>query len=333
MTTFSTPFGRYMYHRLPFGVCHAGGDYSRRVSAIFDDIPNCRRIIEDILIFSETYEEHISLVQQVFQRAADNQIAINTGKIQFAQPSVLLGGYILNNTGFQPNPEILSAISRFTTPANITEMRAFHGLCQQMGNFSDNLAVALAPLYPLLKKNFHWEWTTQYEAAFNAAHFELSSPAELSFYNPGLPMALHVDASRLRGLGFILRQQDPNGKWNVVQASFLSDAETRYGMIELECLGAAWAMQKCRQVLKGLPSFLLLTDHRPLIPILNDYNLDKLDNARILRLRLKMQRYAFTARWIPGEESLMADALLRSPIRTAYSEMNWRKVQHHSPPV
>jgi hypothetical protein len=54
----------------------------------------------------------------VFQRAADNQIAINTGKIQFAQPSVLFGGYILNNTGFQPNPELLSAISRFPTPTS-----------------------------------------------------------------------------------------------------------------------------------------------------------------------------------------------------------------------
>ena len=48
MTTFSTPLGRYMYRRLPFGICHAGDDYSRRVSAVFDDLPNCRRIIEDI---------------------------------------------------------------------------------------------------------------------------------------------------------------------------------------------------------------------------------------------------------------------------------------------
>ncbi|KZS09590.1 Uncharacterized protein APZ42_026149 [Daphnia magna] len=154
MTTFSTPFGRYMYHRLPFGVCHAGDDYSRRVSAVFDDIPNCRRIIEDILIFSETYEEHVSLVKQVFQRAADIQIAINTSKIKFAQPSVLFGGYILSSTGFRPNPELLSAISRFPNPTNITEMRAFHGLCQQMGNFSDNLAAALAPLAPPPKKEF-----------------------------------------------------------------------------------------------------------------------------------------------------------------------------------
>jgi hypothetical protein len=206
MTTFSTPFGRYMYRRLPFGICHAGDDYSRRVSAVFDDLPNCRLIIEDILIFSETYDEHVGLVRQIFQRAAEHQIAINTRKIQFAQPSVLFGGYILSSTGFSPNPELLSAISKFPAPTNITEMRAFHGLCQQMGNFSQSLAAAL------LKKNYQWEWTSQHESSFNEARKELSSSAELSFYDPALPTALHVDASRLRGLGFVLRQQSRDEK-------------------------------------------------------------------------------------------------------------------------
>ncbi len=73
-------------------------------------------------------------------------------------------------------------------------------------------------------------------------------------------------------------------------------------------------MRKCRQFLEGLPSFHLLTDHRPLIPILNDYFLDKLDNPRILRLRLSMQRYSFTASWVPGKQNVMADALSRSPV-------------------
>jgi hypothetical protein len=70
-------------------------------------------------------------------------------------------------------------------------------------------------------------------------------------------------------------------------------------MIELECLSAAWAMHKGRQFLEGLPSFELVTDHKLLIPILNSYAMDKLDNPRLLRLRLKMQRYSFVARWVP----------------------------------
>ena len=69
---------------------------------------------------------------------------------------------------------------------------------------------------------------------------------------------------------------------------FLSAAETRYVMIELECLGAAWAMSKCRQFLEDLPNFEMVVDHKPLVPILNAYSLDKLDNPRLLRLQLKM---------------------------------------------
>jgi hypothetical protein len=151
-------------------------------------------------------------------------------------------------------------------------MRAFHGLCQQAGNFSDDLATVLRPLAPLLQKDFAWEWTVQHEKDFKAARESLSSLSELSFYDPASPTSLHVNASRLRGLGFILRQQKADGSWNVVQAG------SRYAMIELECLAAAWAMRKCHQFLEGLPSFQLVTDHRPLIPILNDYHLDKLES-------------------------------------------------------
>jgi hypothetical protein len=100
-----------------------------------------------------------------------------------------------------------------------------------------------------------------------------------------IPQALHVDASRLFGLVFILKQEDADGNWRMVQAGsrYLSDVESRYSMIKLECL------HKWLQFINGLPHFDLFTDHRPLIPILNDYSLDKLDNPRILHLRLKMQ--------------------------------------------
>ena len=72
-------------------------------------------------------------------------------------------------------------------------------------------------------------------------------------------------------------------------------------------------MKQCRQFLEGL-HFDLITDHRSLVPILNDYALDKLDNQRLLRLRLKMSRYTFTAKWVPHKLNVEADAVSRSPI-------------------
>ena len=72
-------------------------------------------------------------------------------------------------------------------------------------------------------------------------------------------------------------------------------------------------MQRCRQFLEGLKHFKLVVDHKPLIPILNEYTLNKLDNPRLLRLRMKMQRYSFTAPWIPGKDNVEADAFSRAP--------------------
>ena len=134
------------------------------------------------------------------------------------------------------------------------------------------------------------------------------------YYDQSQPKELFSDASCLRGLGFILKQQQSDGQWRMVQAGsrFITPAESRYAMIELGNLGAAWSMSKCKQFLEGLPIFELVLVHRPLIPILNDYTLDQLDNQRLLRLRLKMSRFCFHARWVPGTPNIEADALSRS---------------------
>lgn len=197
LTTFSTPFGRYQYLRLPFGVSHAEGDYGRRVYEVFDDLPACRRVVEDVVVFSKTYAEHVQLVRQLFKRAADHNVSINVSKLVFAQSSVNFGGYLIDSSGFRPHPNLTRAIRDFPVPTNITDVRSFCGLCQQVGNFSTLLASTLLPLSPLLKKGFAWEWTSSHNDVFNKARLALSDVSELAFYDPGLPTALHVDASRL----------------------------------------------------------------------------------------------------------------------------------------
>ena len=104
LTTFSTPFGRFQYRRLPFGVTHAGDDCSRRVSDIFDNLPNSRRIIEDVLIFSENYEEHLELVRTLFERAAEHGVSLNKKKLVFAVPSIKFGGYIVDEKRIPAGP-------------------------------------------------------------------------------------------------------------------------------------------------------------------------------------------------------------------------------------
>ena len=102
----------------------------------------------------------------------------------------------------------------------------------------------------------------------------------------------------------------------LVQAGsrFLSDAETRYAVIELEMLAVCWAIKKCRVFLAGFQHFDVATDHNPLIPILNTCRLDEVENPRLQRLKSRLMAYNFTAQWTKGSNHCAADALSRNPV-------------------
>ena len=88
----------------------------------------------------------------------------------------------------------------------------------------------------------------------------------------------------------------------LVQAGsrFLSEAESCYAIIELEILAVAWAVIKCKIFLAGLQTFQIITDHNPLIPILNSHHLDEIKNPRLQRLRHRLMAYNFKAVWCKG---------------------------------
>lgn len=316
LTTFSTPFGLFQYTRLPMGISHSGDSFGSRYHQIFGDLP-IAICVEDMCVYTATYPEMLALTKEIAERADKYNVSFNTKKTigAFASQEGDFAGYRLDRNGYGPSPGLTRAIAEFPRPNDKTDLRSFNGLCQQVGLFSNEIAAALAPFAPLLKKQAAFVWLDDHDKAFVAARRLLSNVPALAYYDPSRPTELFSDASRLRGLGFILKQQQSDGQWRMVQAGsrFIAPAESRYAMIELECLGAAWAMSKCKQFLEGLPTFELVLDHRPLIPILNDYSLDQLDNQRLLRLRLKMSRFCFHARWVPGTQNIEADALSRSP--------------------
>ena len=155
----------------------------------------------------------------------------------------------------------------------------------------------MEPFRPLLKKDSLFQWLPEHEDAFAHTKCHLTSPPVLMYFAVNCQTLLATDASRLNGLGFDLLQM-VNGTWKPVQASsqFLTPAESHYAMTELEALGACWAMKKCNMYLQGLPYFMLVTDHQPLIPILNSKGISDVKNPRLRRLVVKMLPYSFTSK-------------------------------------
>ena len=225
-------------------------------------------------------------------------------------------GYIVSSDGIKADPTKIEAISEFPAPTNITELRSFMGMANQLGGFTHLLSEAAGPLRDLLKPKNAFLWSPQHEEAFTKTKEILCSPHILVAFDPNLETMLQTDASRLKGVGFALLQKH-QATWKLVQAGsrFITETESNYAMVELELLAVVWAMRKCRIYLQGLPNFELIVDHKPLESILNTQTLDMVDNPRIQRLKEKLSAFIFHTTWRKGKDHVIPDALSRAPCR------------------
>ena len=324
LTAFMTPFGRFRYLRLAFGLNSAGDVFTLRYGNAIDKATDGLRATEDTLIRGSTSSELVANTRKFFDACRENGITLNMRKIQWDKKEVLFGGFLLDPTGYRLDPALNKALLEFPVPTSPTDVRSFFGLANQLCYFSDEIADTLAPIKSLLKKGVMFQWLPEHQVAFEKAREHLASPKKLAYYCPRRPTRLIVDASRLNGLGFVLKQCQDDNTWRAVQAGsrFLSSAETRYAMIELECLAIAWACEKCKMFVDGLPrkQFQVWTDHAPLVPILDRQALPDIANRRLQRLKMKIDHLTFETVWIKGTDNVEADSLSRHPCAKATPE-------------
>ena len=323
-TTFITPWGRYKFLRAVMGLSSSQDEYERRGNEAVGDIPDIYKIVDDILCATSSAKKNLRTVLEVLERCRKHKVTLSPEKFHFCQPEVQYVGFILSEKGTMADPAKVKAITDFPTPSNLTDLRSFFGLVNQLGDFSTGIAEAGDPLRPLLRTKNVFRWEEQHTEAFNKVKETLSSPPILAAYDPSLPTMLQTDASRLKGLGYALLQQHDT-KWRLIQCGsrFITETESRYSMIELELLGVVWAARKCKLYLQGLQHFDLIVDHKPLVPILNSYTLDMIETPRIQRLKEKLQLYNFTATWRKGKEHAIPDALSRAPVLDPTEEDKW----------
>ena len=318
-TAFFTPFGIYRYITLPMGYAASQDIFTDRFGGAVDDVVQAR-VTEDCLITASDCQMFLKRLDKFFARCKEAGIVLNTKKFQMGS-EVIFGGFKLNANGYSLDPSLHEAIRKFPPPRNITKLRSFMGLVNQATSFTKKISGLTMLLKDLLKSKNDFVWMAEHQKAFEMAREKLSTVQELTYYDHRRPTKLFTDASRLNGLGFVLKQQQGDGSWRIVQAGsrFLSSAETRYAMVELELLAIAWAMQKARPYLEGI-NFDVMTDHKPLIPILNNYALSEIENKRLQRLKMKLDGFTFEAHYIAGKDNIEADALSRAPVNQPTEE-------------
>ena len=152
--------------------------------------------------------------------------------------------------------------------------------------------------------------------AFRQVKTQLASATTLAYYRPGRPVRVFTDAACTKGFDYAVQQLQPDNEWRplMVGSRALTAAETRYAPIEAELTAVAWALRKARKFLVGAPRFVVYTDHRPLVLLVNNKRFDVVANARLLRSLLKCRDFDLEVQYIEGTANVFADVLSRHPV-------------------
>ena len=140
-----------------------------------------RQIVDDIVIYDSTIEDHVSHVRQFLQHYAEKQIALNPQKCNFCVTKVKFAGFHLSFEGYQVDQSITDAISQFPKPTNHIDLRSFFGLVNQLSSSSSTVATLLTPLRSLLSTKNDFLWSDNHEKAFKAAKEAITAVPILSY--------------------------------------------------------------------------------------------------------------------------------------------------------
>ncbi|BES91778.1 Reverse transcriptase (RNA-dependent DNA polymerase) [Nesidiocoris tenuis] len=311
LTTFWTPFGRYRWLRLPFGIKVATDEYQRRLHEAFDGLKDIIIVQDDILILGRGVTDeaasanHDEALRKLLDRAREVNIKFNRDKIKLKQKSVKYMGHIVSSEGLKPDPDKIRAINDMRYPRDVQEVKSFMGIVTYMAKFVPNLSAISEPLRVLTKKDTIWTWGEDQCKAVDTIKRLVSQAPVLAYYDPNKQVTLQADASS-KGLGAVILQ---DGRPIAFASRSLAPNEKQWAQIEKECLSILFGCERFAQYLVGGKDIIVQTDHRPLENIFRKSLLSA--PVRLQRMMLRLQRYNPTVCYIRGEKMFIADALSR----------------------
>lgn len=318
-TAFTTPMGLFEFNSMAFGLCNAPGTFQRFMECCLGhkNFETVLLYLDDVIIYSKTYEEHLQHLAEVFEILAKHGLKVKPSKCHLLKSKVQYLGHVVSAEGVAPDPDKLAAVKDWPVPTTIQEVRRFLGFAGYYRRFIKNFTRIAAPLQDLLKgqqckKTFRSpsiQWTAELENSFTQLKKMLTEAPILAYPDYNLPFHLYTDASNM-GLGAVLAQVQ-GGQERVIAYASRSLRPTErndqnYSSFKLELLALVWAVtDKFKHYLAATP-FVAFTDNNPL---------SHLQTARLgameQRWASRLANYQFTLKYRSGKSNVNADALSR----------------------
>ncbi|KAL5020892.1 hypothetical protein ScPMuIL_000047 [Solemya velum] len=324
LTTFWTPFGRYRWLRMPFGISSAPEEYQRRQHEAVEGLKGVEAIVDDILVYGcgdteeEAIADHDRNLIGLLERARQINLKLNKKKFRLRMKEVKYMGHLLTKNGLKPDPEKISAILDMPRPTDVKGVQRFIGFVTYLSKFLKNLSGTCEPLRALTKKGHEWAWQKEQEDAFNNIKHLVTNHPVLRYYDVHDDVTIQCDASE-SGLGAALMQ---NEQPIAFASRALTSTEKNYAQIEKECLAIVFACEHFNQYIFGRDIIHVQSDHKPLQSIFNKPLLSA--PKRLQRMLLRLQRYRLEVKYKKGTEMYIADMLSRAylPLKSVKEATN-----------
>ena len=308
-TAFRTRYGSFEYTVLPMGLCNAPATFMQLMNQTFADMLDKHVLcfLDDILIYSNTEEEHLRHVEAVLRRLQESRLYAKLSKCEFMQREVEFLGHRIGADGLRVSPDKIGAVQQWPVPRNVRDVRSFLGLANFYRRFVEGYSRIALPLTELTKDEASWSWGTPQQQAFDTLKAKLCEPPVLLIGDQSKPFALNCDACD-HAIGAVLQQDQGNGLQPVAFFSQkLTSAERNYDVREREFMAIYRACIHWRPYLHGIHPFQLLSDHRSLTYFMSMNDL----TGRLARWQEKMAEFDCGITYIKGEHNVVADALSR----------------------
>lgn len=308
ISAFVTPNGLYEYLVMPFGMKNAPATFQRMMTEVVKGLDGCGVYIDDIIIFTSDWKEHMKVIKQLFERLSAAELTVNLRKCDFARATVTYLGHEVGGGMVRPIEAKVEAISKFPIPKTKKELMRFLGMAGYYRKFCRNFASVISPLTELLRHNAKYEWSDLCNSAFCRVKTMLSTSPVLCTPDFSQGFTLTIDASDV-GAGAILQQMVDGVLHPVAYYSkSFARCQRNYSTVEKEALSLVLALEHFAVYTSASPQpIIVYTDHNPLVFI----NKMKGKNQRILRWSLVLQEYSLEIHHIRGADNVVADALSR----------------------
>ena len=320
-TAFRTRQGLYEYLVMPFGLTNAPATFQAFIDNVLAEYLDefVLVYIDDILVYSDTFEEHVEQVRKVLKKLEQAGLRLKMSKCSFHQKRVKFLGFIISDQGIEMDPEKVKSIIEWPTPTTKKEVQSFLGFANFYRRFIKDYSKTAAPLTGLTRNDVAFAWSPEAEASFRKLQKQFVSAPMLHQFNPELPIKVHTDASD-GALGAVISQPaESTGtsiakkgriRWHPVafHSRKLQDAETRYPIHDKELLAIVDAFHVWKVYLEGTKyQVQVMSDHKNLTFFLSTKEL----NRRLARWYEELATFNFRIDHVKGSENNAADALSR----------------------